>query len=187
MSIRRASGLVTRWLAVDIAVVDYDPGWAARFEVERGALAHVLSPWLHGGIHHIGSTAVPGLAAKPILDIMAGVRDLRSAVAAVPVLQGLSYGHGDHRPDALWFYKPASPGLAERTCQLHLTEPGSSLWRERLPFRDALRADPELAREYQDLKLRLGSSATGLEDYTAGKRAFVSAVLARSGIQLLPR
>jgi GrpB-like predicted nucleotidyltransferase (UPF0157 family) len=60
------------------------------------------------GIHHIGSAAVPGLAAKPILDILAGVSDLRSAVA-VPVLQGLSYGHADHRPDALWFCKPRQP------------------------------------------------------------------------------
>jgi GrpB-like predicted nucleotidyltransferase (UPF0157 family) len=56
-----------------------------------------------------------------------------------------------------------------------------------LAFRDALRADPELAREYQDLKLRLGSSAADLKEYTAGKRALVSAVLARSGIELLPR
>lgn len=139
------------------------------------------------GIHHVGSTAVPGPGAKRILDIMSGVRELRSAVAAVPVLQRLSYGHAHHRPGALWFCKPASASLQERTCQLHLTEPGSSMWRQRLAFRDALRADPELPREYQHLKLRLGSCATSLAEHTAGKRAFVSAVLARSGIQLLPR
>ncbi|HUB42476.1 MAG TPA: GrpB family protein [Streptosporangiaceae bacterium] len=172
---------------MEIAVVDYDPSWVARFEVERADLARVLSPWLHGGIQHIGSTAVPGLAAKPILDVMAGVRDLRSAAAAIPVLQRLTYGHADHRPDALWFYKPASGGLRERTCQLHLTEPGSGLWRERLAFRDALRADAALAREYQDLKLRLRASTADLREYTAGKRAFVSAVLARCGIELAPR
>jgi GrpB-like predicted nucleotidyltransferase (UPF0157 family) len=137
--------------------------------------------------HHIGSTAVPGLAAKPILDIMVGVRACVLPWRQSRYCQGLSYGHADHRPDALGFYKPASASLAERICQLHLTEPGSSLWRERLAFGDALRGDAELAREYQDLKLRLGSPATDLQDYTARKRAFVSAVLARSGIQLLPR
>jgi GrpB-like predicted nucleotidyltransferase (UPF0157 family) len=171
---------------VGIPVVTYDPGWAEWFEAERAELARALSPWLSGGIHHIGSTAVPGLAAKPILDIMAGVRDLTEAAQAVPVLSGLAYAHADHRPDALWFYKPASAGPRDvaHACHLHLTEPGSSLWRERLAFRDALRADPQLARQYQDLKRQLGRSAGDLSQYTAGKRDFVAAVLARSGVEL---
>lgn len=171
---------------VSIAVVHYDPGWARWFEAERAELARALAPWLSGGIHHIGSTAVPGLAAKPILDMMAGVRDLTEAAQAVPVLSGLGYAHADHRPDALWYYKPASaaPQDQDHACHLHLTEPGSSLWRERLAFRDALRADPRLARQYQDLKRTLGRSAADLSEYTAGKRAFVAGVLARSGIEI---
>lgn len=56
----------------------------------------------------VGSTAVPGLAAKPILDMIAGVRDLATAASAITVLRGLSYAHAPHRPHALWFYKPAS-------------------------------------------------------------------------------
>lgn len=169
-----------------IPVVTYDPGWTEWFEAERAELAGALSPWLSGGIHHIGSTAVPGLAAKPILDMMAGVRDLTEAAQAVPVLSGLAYAHADHRPDALWFYKPASAGPqdVEHACHFHLTEPGSGLWRERLAFRDALRADPQLARQYQDLKRQLGRSAGDLSGYTAGKRDFVAAVLARSGVEL---
>jgi len=52
-----------------IAVVPYDPEWSGRFEVERALLARILAPWLEGGIHHIGSTAIPGIAAKPIIDM----------------------------------------------------------------------------------------------------------------------
>lgn len=100
------------------------------------------------------------------------------------MLRDLSYAHAPHRPRALRFYKPASAGPHQHTCHLHLTEPGSDLWRERLAFRDALRTHPDLARQYQELKQRLARSATGLSDYTAGKRQFVASVLARSGIEL---
>lgn len=170
-----------------IAVVAYDPAWAERFEAERAELEPALVPWLSGGIHHIGSTAVPGLAAKPIVDMMAGVADLAEARPAIAVLSRLSYAHADHRPDALWFYKPATAGPLDHTTHLHLTEPGSNLWRERMAFRDALRADPDLARQYQDLKSQLGSATSDISDYTAGKRAFVAAVLAHAGIELQPR
>lgn len=138
-----------------IVVTDHDPGWAAWFEAESSELARALAAWLTDGIHHVGSTAVPGLAAKPILDMIAGVRDLTEAASVIPVLRDLSYAHAPHRPRALWFYKPASAGPHQHTCHLHLTEPGSDLWRERLAFRDALRTDPDLARQYQELKQRL--------------------------------
>jgi GrpB-like predicted nucleotidyltransferase (UPF0157 family) len=122
---------------VGVQVAAYDPVWPGRFEAEQASLEQVLAPWLLGGIHHIGSTAVPGLAAKPVLDMIAGVRDLDEATAAINVLSRLSYAHAPHRPRALWFYKPAFAGTAH-THHLHLTEPGSDLWQERLAFRDAL-------------------------------------------------
>lgn len=106
----------------------------------------VPRPWLAGGLHYVGSTAVPGLVAKPILDMIAGVRDLTDASAAIGALAALSYAHAEHRPRALCFYKPAGAAPQHHSCHLHLTAPGSDLWRERLAFRDALRADPELAR-----------------------------------------
>jgi GrpB-like predicted nucleotidyltransferase (UPF0157 family) len=169
-----------------VHVAVYDPGWPGRFEAERASLEQVLVPWLLGGIHHIGSTAVPGLAAKPVLDMIAGVRDLAEASAAISALSWLSYAHAPHRPRALWFYKPAYAGAAERTHHLHLTEQGSDLWRERLAFRDALHADPVLAWQYQELKMRLADSAGDIAIYTAGKRAFVAGVLAGAGIALRP-
>jgi len=170
-----------------VPYVPYDPEWPGRFEAERAVLELVLAPWLKGGIHHIGSTAIPGIAAKPIIDMVAGVRDLDETRAAFGPLRELSYEYAFHRPRTHRFYKPPSPSLA--THHLHLTEPGSDLWRERLAFRDALRTDPALAAEYQALKLRLvEEERRGGAEYTAAaKRPFVARVLASAGIQLRPR
>ena len=150
-----------------IAVVPYDPEWARRFEAERELLDRVLAPWVEGGIHHIGSTAVPGLAAKPIVDMMAGVRDFDEARAAFGPLEAESYVHTPHRPGiAHHFTKPQPPGARYG---LHLTEPGSDLWRERLAFRDELLRDSTLAAEYEALKLRLAQEhADDRVAYTAG-------------------
>ena len=72
-------------------VDDYDPAWAERFDAELVVLENVLAPWLSAGVHHIGSTSVPGLAAKPIIDMMAGVESLDAAWAAAPALGELGY------------------------------------------------------------------------------------------------
>ena len=136
----------------------------------------MLAPWLESGIHHIGATSVPGLAAKPIVDMMAGVRDFEEARAAYEPLLAEGYVHTPHRPGIAHHFSKAGNGL-------HLTEPGSDLWNERLAFRDALRADPELVAEYAGLKLRLAEAhPDDREAYTAGKRAFVGRVLAGAGL-----
>jgi GrpB-like predicted nucleotidyltransferase (UPF0157 family) len=167
-----------------IVVVPYDPEWPRRFEAERVLLERVLAPWLDGGIHHIGATSVPGLAAKPIIDMMAGVRELEEARAAFEPLLEHSYVHTPHRPGVAHHFSKPAPQLSKLTHGLHLTEPGSDLWRERLAFRDALRADPTLAAEYEALKLRLAEQhREDVGAYTAGKRAFVARVLASAGIQ----
>jgi GrpB-like predicted nucleotidyltransferase (UPF0157 family) len=166
-----------------ILVVEYDPEWPRRFESERRLLERVLAPWLEGGVHHVGSTAVPGLAAKPILDMMAGVRDLDEARAAFEPLREESYLHAPHRPGIAHHFSKPSLRSPEVTHGLHLTEPGSDLWRERLVFRDALRDDPELAAEYQALKLRLAREhRRDGRAYVDGKRALVGRVLARHGL-----
>jgi GrpB-like predicted nucleotidyltransferase (UPF0157 family) len=168
-----------------IEVVPYDPEWPRRFDAERALLERVLAPWLVDGVHHIGSTAVPGLAAKSQLDMIAGVRDLEEARAAYEPLRAISYHDAPHRPhEAHWFGKPTLEAI---THALHLTVPGSDLWRERLAFRDALRADPALAGEYEALKLGLARQHPhDARAYTDGKRAFVARVLAAAGIELRP-
>lgn len=170
---------------VDRIVVPYDPEWPRLFEAERARLETVLAPWLERGIHHIGSTAVPGLAAKPIIDMMAAVRDLEEARAAFERLYSLGYRYREHRPEAHCFWKPEPDAPLGATHHLHLTEPESDIWRERLAFRDALRAEPALAAEYQQWKLR-HATRLGPNAYTAGKRPFVARVLVDAGIDLKP-
>jgi GrpB-like predicted nucleotidyltransferase (UPF0157 family) len=168
-----------------IAVVPYDPEWPRRFETERALLEGVLGPWLQGGIHHIGATSIPGLAAKPIVDMMAGVRDFEEARAAFDPLREQSYLYAPHRPGIAHHFAKPSLRLPEMTHGLHLTEPGSDLWRERLGFRDMLRADPALADEYEALKQRLAQEHhEDVAAYTAGRRVFVARVLANAGIHL---
>jgi GrpB-like predicted nucleotidyltransferase (UPF0157 family) len=159
-----------------IEVVPYQPDWPRRFAAEKARLQELLAPWLECGIHHIGSTAVPGLAAKPIVDMMAGVISYEESRAAYEPLLAAGWESTPHRPGIAHHF--SKPGFG-----LHLTEPGSDLWRERLAFRDALRADPELAAEYEALKLSLAREhrAEPLA-YTRGKRELVGRVLAREGL-----
>jgi GrpB-like predicted nucleotidyltransferase (UPF0157 family) len=166
-----------------VVVVPYDPDWPSRFETERVLLEAVLALWLEGGIHHIGSTAIPGIAAKPIIDMMAGVRDLERARTAFDPLRDEFYLYAPHRPGIAHHFVKTS--LQSVTHSLHLTEPESDLWRERLAFRDALRRDHALAAEYEALKLRLAQAhREDVAAYTRGKRAFVARVLAKAGLGL---
>jgi GrpB-like predicted nucleotidyltransferase (UPF0157 family) len=165
---------------MSIDVVPYDPEWPRLFELERAFLEQLLSPWLAGGIRHIGSTAIPGIAAKPVVDMMAGVSDFEESREAYEPLREHGWRHTPHRPGIAHHFTKATE---EITYGLHLTEPGSDLWRERLVFRDTLRAEPRLRAEYEALKLRLGREhPDDPATYTTGKRAFVAGVLARSGI-----
>jgi GrpB-like predicted nucleotidyltransferase (UPF0157 family) len=169
----------------ETVLVPYDDQWPRLFETECEILEGVLAPWLHGGIHHVGSTAVAGLAAKPVIDMIGGVARLEEAGAALEPLAGLGYVHGEHRPEALWFRKPGGVWW-EATHTLHLTEPGSDLWRERLAFRDALRADAALAADYERWKLAHAARAGDTAPYGASKTAFVTSALARTGIIVKP-
>ena len=162
-----------------IHLVAYDAAWPRLFESERALLESVLGPWLHGPIEHIGSTAVPGLTAKPVIDIMAGVRDLPSSLDARAALAPLNYMYFPYRADAMhWFCKP-SP--ARRTHHLHLVPVQSSLWQERLAFRDYLQASADAAAEYAVLKLALAEQHPfDREGYTDAKGDFVRSIVDRA-------
>lgn len=162
-----------------ISLVPYDLSWPQLFAEERAQLEAALSPWLTGGIEHIGSTAVPGLIAKPVIDMMAPVRDLPSSMDARLAVAQLGYQHFPYRSDVMhWFCKP-SP--AHRTHHLHLVPFGSELWNARLLFRDQLRRCPETAAEYGRLKLNLAAQYRfDREAYTDGKSGFIEEVLERA-------
>jgi GrpB-like predicted nucleotidyltransferase (UPF0157 family) len=155
-----------------IRVVAYDPRWPALFDAERVVLTPTLAPWTTGGIHHVGSTAVPGLAAKPVIDILVGVGDLESSRASFDALAALEYHYAPYRSIEMhWFCKP-SP--LHRTHHVHLVPTGSERYRAELAFRDALRADPKLAAEYAELKRGLAlEHARDREAYAQAKAKFI--------------
>lgn len=159
-----------------VHISTYDPAWPSLFEAERELLAYALKPWLVGPIEHVGSTAVSGLPAKPVIDIMAGVESLDASREAISVLQDIGYQYAPYRADVMhWFCKP-SPAF--RTHHLHLVPYLSQLWSERLAFRDCLRSNPTVASEYAELKLRLAEIYRfDRESYTEAKGPFVKRVL----------
>lgn len=163
-----------------IVIAPYDGRWPAMYEAEREQLERVLAPWLVAGIEHVGSTAVAGMAAKPVIDIMAPVESLAASRPAIDALRALHYQYAPYRPEAMhWFCKP---GPEFRTHHLHLVPYRSALWAERILFRDRLRSDPVLATDYVAIKRRLAAlHVHDREAYTEGKGAFIAEALRQAG------
>ena len=158
-----------------VEIVHYDPAWPGRFTLEETILRRALAPWLVGPVEHIGSTAIPGLVAKPVIDIMAGVDTLDASRPAIPVLADLGYCYYPYRADSEhWFCKP-SPVF--RTHHLHLIPLDSPRWSEAIAFRDYLRSQPQVASEYGDLKRRLAQKYRfDREAYTEAKGPFIERI-----------
>lgn len=161
-----------------VNVVPYDSSWPDRFREEERYLSQALSEWLVADIEHVGSTAVPGLAAKPVIDVMAPVESLEVSRPAIDFLVQSGYTYYPYRGDVMhWFCKPSS---SYRTHHIHLVPFGSSLWHDRLAFRDALRQSSELAAEYAELKHALAAKFEfDREAYTEAKGPFVERVVSR--------
>jgi GrpB-like predicted nucleotidyltransferase (UPF0157 family) len=175
---------VPPWAYETPEIHPHDPRLLPAAETECARLAEVLAPWLADGVEHVGSTAVPGLAAKPIIDLMASVPDLDAVVVQAGdelAADGWCYvpPELDQRPWRRFFVKPDESGQ-HRVAHLHLIQAGHPRWAEQLAFRDALRRDDQLARQYGDLKRLLAERhADDREAYTAAKAAFVANALAR--------
>jgi GrpB-like predicted nucleotidyltransferase (UPF0157 family) len=170
----------------DVRIVPYDPAWPARFETERERLRGVFDPAQVIGIEHFGSTAVPGLAAKPIIDILIAVRSLARAKATMiePIKTlGYAYWAENPKPDRMFFVKGMPPYGERRTHHIHITEPEGEMWRRRLAFRDHLRAYPDVARRYEALKRDL-ADRYGLDrdGYSDAKTDFVEAIYREIGV-----
>jgi GrpB-like predicted nucleotidyltransferase (UPF0157 family) len=153
-----------------------DPRWPELFELERAALEAAIGRWVTGGIHHVGSTAVAGLAAKPVVDILVGVEGLEASRACFEPLAGLGYVYAPYLSDEMhWFCKPDP---SRRTHHLHLVPIGSKRFADELAFRDRLRADPAAARAYAALKLDLADRfGDDREAYTEAKADFIHEIL----------
>jgi GrpB-like predicted nucleotidyltransferase (UPF0157 family) len=165
-----------------VRLTPYDPRWPQLFEEAARDLRHALAERALG-IHHVGSTAIPALSAKPVLDILVFVPHLEESLELVPALASLGYEHrpGDAIPDRHFFRRLR--GTA-RTHHLSLAEPSSWHARSSLAFRDALRAEAGLAAAYAGLKAELARRhPTGRQAYIEGKSSFVARVLEERGLR----
>ena len=163
-----------------IVLVASDPGWPAAYALARDEILDLLPapPLL---IEHIGSTAVPGLFSKPVIDIIVLVADMEPALAAIPQLERLGY---EFRPEVsnparLFLRRYGADGV--RTHHLHFHTDHEDVQRHLL-FRDRLRADEAARRDYETLKHDLAiRHADDREAYAKGKDAFVDAVVRAAG------
>ena len=163
----------------------YDPDWASSFERERLRLTPILQPYLVQPLDHIGSTSVPGLVAKPIIDMLAVVEDISPVVVEEDSLRQIGWLLAPEPADdierRLSF---CMPSREMRTHHLHVVEEAFSRWRGWLAFRDYLRKNPDAAEEYGELKSQLsiehGSDPNERDEYRAGKADWVSTVTARA-------
>jgi GrpB-like predicted nucleotidyltransferase (UPF0157 family) len=161
-----------------IELCDYDASWPARFHEECDRLAALL-PGVFIEIAHVGSTAVPGLRAKPIIDILAGVASMPDAESVADPLFRSGYTTSAEfnasLVDRKWFMRWRD---GHRTHHLHVVVHGSGVWHEYIRFRDVVRAQPEVARRYAELKSGLTAKhALDREAYTQAKEDFVRSVL----------
>lgn len=154
----------------------YQESWSNAYDAEVARLRDAVGDRVHR-FEHIGSTAVAGMPAKPILDV-ALVDGSRPAAGLVPPLEACGY---ERRPDNVAGRVFLAKGPPEnRTCYLSIAEVGSTFHEEKVAFRDALREDPACAERYASLKRRLAERYPEDRDrYTAAKGAFVRAVLDR--------
>ena len=170
---------IKRVLQEEVSIVPCDPAWPRMFEEEKKHLLDCLPQHLIRRIEHFGSTAIPGLAAKPIVDVLVEVNSLEKTKARIaPVLEAQGYDyfwratHGeDGPPFYAWFIKRNSAGV--RTHHIHMVESDFEHW-DRLLFRDYLIADPATAKEYETLKYALARDyPNDRVAYTNGKSDFV--------------
>ena len=164
-----------------ITIVPYDRGWVEQFADERRAIRACVNAAIPLVIEHFGSTAIPGVPAKPIIDIMLGA-DRRHWSTIVQALKRLAYVHWADNPDAdrEFFVKGMPPFGTRRTHHVHLCEVGGPLW-ERLLFRDYLQHHTEDRLAYAALKQRLAAEyPEDREAYTRGKDALVAQIMDRA-------
>ncbi|MEX0730269.1 MAG: GrpB family protein [Aquisalimonadaceae bacterium] len=174
-------GSLNRAINEEIELSEYDPLWPMRFEEERDRLLS-LFPDEFMAIEHFGSTAVPGLSGKPIIDILAGVESISRADALIdPMCRSKYITSAEFNAtlkDRRWLMRWAN---GRRTHHLHIVVYRGPEWWARLAFRDALRSDPHLAARYEQRKKQLAKEfSDDREAYTEAKTEFVREVIGRA-------
>jgi GrpB-like predicted nucleotidyltransferase (UPF0157 family) len=160
-----------------VRLVEGDPGWPRAFERLAAELRAALGK-LSVAVEHVGSTAVPGLVAKPILDLAIGLAPAADPDSVISALEPLGYEFRGDKGDTggLLFVLEDRP--AHRLAHLHVVPYGGGKWCQYLAFRDRLRIDPDARAAYAEVKRSLGDQFAGdRQAYNAGKAAFVAGLL----------
>lgn len=165
---------------MQIIIEEYQSAWPQRFNEEKERLSPLLPASSH--IEHIGSTSVPGLAAKPVIDIMIGLADFSNANSLIGPITTLGYEYLDQFEDVMpyrRFFRRFQDGL--RTHHIHMVEIGTEFWKRHLAFRDYLRGHPSTANEYAVLKRELAKREwNDMNDYADAKTTFIRSIEARA-------
>ncbi|MGF6174296.1 GrpB family protein [Ensifer sp. 4252] len=162
-------------MALTSKISPYDPLWPAMFENEKARLLQIFKAELVG-IHHVGSTAVPGLSAKPEIDLLVEVLDHRNQTGRDSSMRALGYVRGSNLSDGHHFYRRDIEGI--RTHKVHICITGHWQIQRMLRFRDLLRNDPIVRQQYQDLKLHLeATNREGIAEYLAKKAPFIDMLI----------
>ncbi|BCB03685.1 GrpB family protein [Bacillus sp. KH172YL63] len=162
-----------------VQLVPYDPKWQTQYHQEKNNIVSALGRSLKG-IEHIGSTSVEGMDAKPIIDIMVGVKNLGEVDSLIEPLGNIEYTY-IHKPELInrRFFRKG--GWRSGTCHLHICQFGGSEWHEKLLFRDYLREFPESAEQYARLKRNLATLYQfDRPRYTKEKEPFIMETLHRA-------
>jgi len=164
-----------------INIVPYRAEWPTLADSEIALLKSILPARKIIDIQHVGSTAIPGMPAKPIIDIQIAVDSLEDVKSiAIAELEKLDYVYWDKNPDStrLFFAKGMPPYGEKRTHHVHIVEPASHHWRDKIAFRDYLRTHPNTAKEYENLKIQLAKEHQyDREKYTDAKKEFITKIL----------
>ena len=161
-----------------IVIKEYDPSWITLFAEEHDAIMDSIGHYV-AEIRHIGSTSVPGLAAKPVVDILVGLRRLLDAQDCILPLEGMGYEyHPEYEvefPDRRYFRKSLN---GRRTHQIHIVEIETDFWKSHIYFRDYLESHPAQALQYSKLKRNLAAEfENDRERYTEAKAPFIERIL----------
>ena len=167
-----------------VIIVQYDPRWPKLFEEEKCRVLNVAGEKILA-IEHVGSTAVPGLGAKPIIDMMAGVRGPADAEERIPRLRKIGYTNFTPQPECSDRYYCCGKGPHSVGYHLHLVRFESHEWQKHLLFRDYLRLHPETAQQYYRLKKNLAARYPyDRESYTRAKTSFIESVITKASLGL---
>lgn len=166
-----------------ILIAEYDCRWPAIYQREKQKILAVIRAKIQA-IEHIGSTAVIGLAAKPVIDIMIAIKDLSLTSQLIELLGDIGYKYVPEYevslPERRFFHKgpQETTGSPNRHFHMHIVEENSQFWITHILFRDYLVNHPNAIQEYADLKKKLSLASDGnIDDYCDGKSDFIKNII----------